>query len=180
MKKAIFFDRDGVLNDNINRHVNKPEELILYDGVPEALKMAKEAGFELFVVTNQGGIELGHLSHEMLKKIHDRLEALLEGYCKFKEIIYCPDFKKPSECRKPAPGMILELAEKHNIDLINSWMVGDRDTDITAGKAAGCFTVKIGDIDSRADINELDLPNRRRERKVDLEAVVEAIIEESE
>ncbi len=179
MKPAIFFDRDGVLNDNVNKHVNKPEELILYEGVPEALKKASEAGFELFVVTNQGGIELGHLTHEKLKKIHDCLEEQLKGYCIFKEIEYCPDFKKASNCRKPEPGMILKLAEKHQIDLKNSWMVGDRDTDITAGITAGCYTAKIGKIDPRADINEANLDNRHVERGVDLEAVVEAIITES-
>ncbi|WP_026478820.1 D-glycero-alpha-D-manno-heptose-1,7-bisphosphate 7-phosphatase [Alkaliphilus transvaalensis] len=179
-KTAIFFDRDGVLNDNYNKHVNKPEELVLYEGVPEALKKAQEAGFELFVVTNQGGIELGHLTHEQLKKIHDRLEELLEGYCKFRDIVYCPDFKKFSDCRKPKPGMILQLAEKYDIDLMNSWMVGDRDTDITAGIQVGCFTAKIGEIDSRADINEGELSHRRVDRRVDLEAVIEAIIAETE
>lgn len=65
--RAIFFDRDGVINDN-RKPVNTPEDLILFPGVPEALKKAKEAGYEIFIVTNQGGIELGHLSHEMLKK----------------------------------------------------------------------------------------------------------------
>lgn len=176
MVKAIFFDRDGVLNTN-SQHVNAPEQLQLYEGVKEALKNASDSGFEIFVVTNQGGIELGHLTHEILKEIHDCLEGQLEGYCKIREIIYCPDFKRPSNFRKPNPGMILKLAEKYNVDLSNSWMVGDRETDITAGINAGCKTAKIGKLDKRAHINEITLKNRKEDRKVDLESVVEKIIE---
>lgn len=176
MKKAIFFDRDGVLNVN-KQHVNKPEQLKLYDGVKEALKKAFDVGYEVFVVTNQGGIELGHLTHEKLKEIHDCLEEQLIGYCKIREIVYCPDFKKPSKFRKPEPGMILYLIEKYNIDFKNSWMVGDMETDITAGISAGCKTAKIGKLDPRANINEMALENRLKNRKVDLEAVVEKIIE---
>lgn len=174
--RAIFFDRDGVLNDNIKKHVNKPEELILYEGVPQALQKVQEAGYEIFVVTNQGGIELGHLSHETLEKIHDRLKEELHGYCEIKGIEYSPDFKKPSVYRKPEPGMLLKLAKEHNIDLEHSWMVGDRDTDITAGIRAGCKTAKIGAVDKRAQINESHLPNRQINRRVDLEAVVDAIL----
>ncbi|SCY67057.1 D-glycero-alpha-D-manno-heptose-1,7-bisphosphate 7-phosphatase [Alkaliphilus peptidifermentans] len=175
MKKGIFFDRDGVLNDNVKKHVNKPEDLVLYEGVTEALKEASSAGYKIFIVTNQGGIELGHLTHEALGKIHECLRDQLSGYCEIEDIEYCPDFKKPSKYRKPEAGMILKLAEKHNIDLSQSWMVGDRDTDITAGIKAGCNTAKIGAIDERANINELML-ERNKERKVDLEAVVSAII----
>jgi|GEM_PF-3087958 len=178
MIRAVFFDRDGVLNVN-DRHVNKPEQLKLYDGVNEALKKASESGFEVFVVTNQGGIELGHLTRERLDEIHNCLEEQLSGYCKIREIVYCPDLKKTSLFRKPAPGMILYLAEKYNIDLKNSWMVGDMETDITAGISAGCKTAKIGRIDERATINEMSLAKRRPNRKVDLESVVETIIESS-
>lgn len=176
MVKAIFFDRDGVLNTN-DKHVNKPDQLILYDGVKEALKKASDSGFEIFVVTNQGGIELGHLTHESLKEIHNCLENQLNGYCNIREIVYCPDFKRLSICRKPQPGMILYLADKYHIDLSDSWMIGDRETDITAGISAGCQTAKIGKLDKRANINEIELENRRLDRRVDLEAVVEKIIE---
>lgn len=173
--RAIFFDRDGVINDN-RKPVNTPEDLILFPGVPEALKKAKEAGYEIFIVTNQGGIELGHLSHEMLKKIHGRLKEQLMGYCDIRGIEYCPDFKSPSPYRKPAPGMLLKLAEEHQIDLSQSWMVGDRDTDISAGLRAGCKTAKIGAYDKRAHINESRLKKGSRNRSVDLEAVIDAIL----
>lgn len=157
MNKAIFLDRDGVINDNTRKHVNKPKDLIIYNGVGEALRKASEAGYDLFVVTNQGGIEMGHLTHEQLKSIHDKMEEDLKPYCSFKEVKYCPDFKRDSDCRKPKPGMILELAEKHDIDLKNSWMIGDMDTDVEAGIAAGCKTAKLGSNNKDAQVNGKNL-----------------------
>lgn len=157
MSKAIFLDRDGVINDNTKKHVNKPKDLIIYDGVGDALKKAAEAGYELFIVTNQGGIEMGHLTHEQLQDIHHKMEEELRPYCSFKEIKYCPDFKRVSECRKPKPGMILELTEKYNINLKDSWMIGDMDTDVEAGIAAGCRTAKIGVKNKLADVNGANL-----------------------
>lgn len=156
MKKAIFLDRDGVINDN-KKHVNNPKDLIIYDEAKEGMKKLYDAGFELFVVTNQGGIELGHVTHEEMKMIHEKMLEDLEPYCKITDIKYCPDFKRESECRKPKPGMILELAEKYNISLKDSWMVGDMDTDIEAGKSAGCKTAKIGKTNSLAEINVSNL-----------------------
>lgn len=155
--KALFLDRDGVINDNSKKHVNKPKDLIIYQGVKEALQEAQANGFELFVVTNQGGIELGHLTHEELEKIHNKMVKELEPYCTIKEIKYCPDFNKKSECRKPNPGMILELAEKYEVDLKSSWMIGDMETDIEAGLAAGCKTAKIGAISKSAQVNGKNL-----------------------
>jgi D-glycero-D-manno-heptose 1,7-bisphosphate phosphatase len=157
MNKAIFLDRDGVINDNSRKHVNNPRDLIIYDGVGEALRKASENGFDLFVVTNQGGIEMGHLTHEKLKEIHEKMIEDLKPYCSFKEIKYCPDFNRDSSCRKPKPGMILELAEKYDIDLKKSWMIGDMDTDVEAGIAAGCKTGKIGKQSKIADINGKNL-----------------------
>ena len=152
MKKAIFLDRDGVINDN-RKHVNKPEDLIIYQEAKEGLQKVYQAGYELFVVTNQGGIELGHLKKEDLEKIHQRLKEVLAPYCKLTDIRYCPDFHKKSRCRKPEPGMILDLAKQYDVDIERSWMIGDRDTDITAGIRAGCRTAKIGEKNPEADVN---------------------------
>ena len=154
--KAVFLDRDGVINDN-KKYVNTPEDLIIYDEAKKGMKLLYDAGYTLFIVTNQGGIELGHLTHEKLNRIHDRLIKELEPFCKITEILYCPDFNKESECRKPKPGMILELAEKYGIDLRSSWMIGDMETDIEAGKSAGCKTAKIGVPSQNADVNGKDL-----------------------
>ncbi len=154
--KAIFLDRDGVINDN-KKHVNKPEDLIIYEVAKKGIELLYNAGYKLFVVTNQGGIERGHLTHERLDKIHERMFIELKPFCRITEILYCPDFKKESDCRKPKPGMILELAEKYDIDLSNSWMIGDMETDVEAGKSAGCKTAKIGERSANADINGKDL-----------------------
>lgn len=154
--KALFLDRDGVINDN-KRPVNKPKDLKLYDGVKESLQKAQQAGYELFVVTNQGGIELGYLSHDRLKKIHDEMSNMLSGFCEFKDIEYCPDYKKQSKFRKPQPGMLLKLRDKYNVEMSKSWMIGDMDTDIEAGVKAGCKTAKIGSRCDKADIHGKDL-----------------------
>jgi D-glycero-D-manno-heptose 1,7-bisphosphate phosphatase len=156
MKKAIFLDRDGVINDN-SRHVNKPEDLIIYEEAKEGMKKLYNAGYELFIVTNQGGIELGYLTHDDLNKIHEKLVEELKAYCEIKDIKYCPHFRKKSILRKPEPGMILELASKYDIDLKNSWMIGDMDTDIIAGIKAGCKTGKIGTKNCNADVYGKDL-----------------------
>lgn len=138
MQKAVFLDRDGVINDNA-RHVNKPEDLIIYPSVCEAIRRLNDAGYLVFVVTNQGGVGLGYMSAETLDAVHTKMEAEL-AICGAKVdgvsvCIHAPG--SGCECRKPKPGMIASLARKHCIDLSMSWMVGDRSTDCQAGKAAG-------------------------------------------
>ncbi|MCR1897935.1 HAD family hydrolase [Irregularibacter muris] len=151
MLKALFLDRDGVINDN-KKHVNQPQDLIIYQEAKEALSLAYQSGFILFVVTNQGGIERGYFKPEDLERIHQRLKQELFPYCKIEEIVYCPDFNKDSPCRKPNPGMIVDLLNRYPIDSRESWMIGDRNTDILAGKMAGCKTAKIGAAFKEADI----------------------------
>ena len=156
MRKALFLDRDGVINKNL-RPINSPEDFQLYSGVKEALRDAEAAGFELYIVTNQGGIELGFITIEQLNEIHNKMLEILKPYCTIREIKFCPDYHKETGCRKPKPNMILELCKKHDIDIKNSYMIGDRDTDIEAGKRAGCKTAKIGKHSMEADINGKDL-----------------------
>ena len=156
MKRAAFCDRDGVINDN-KTHVNKPKDLIIYEEAKKGLQKLYNEGYEIFVVTNQGGVELGHITEDDLDAIHEKMINELKPYCIIKDVIYCPDFKKKSSCRKPEPGMILELGKKYNIDLANSWMIGDMDTDIEAGKKAGCKTGKIGKKNPTAEVNGKDL-----------------------
>ncbi|MFD7525486.1 D-glycero-alpha-D-manno-heptose-1,7-bisphosphate 7-phosphatase [Paenibacillus chitinolyticus] len=150
MKKAVFLDRDGVLNEVMSgrvRHVNKPSDLHLLPGVPEALKGLKEAGFLLYIVTNQGGIGLGFMTEKTLLAIHRRLKKLLAlENAVIDDIAYCPHRPAAScRCRKPKPGMLLDLARKHGIDLARSYTIGDSETDIGAGRAAGTRTIRIGD-----------------------------------
>lgn len=156
-KKAVFLDRDGVINDN-SKHVNQPEDLVLYDWTTSSIRQLNEAGFLVFVVTNQGGIEMGYFTEDDLHAIHAHLELLVKNDgAVIEEITYCPHFHYKCECRKPKPGMILRLAKKHDVDLQSSWMVGDFDTDIEAGICAGCKSIKIGEPNKSAEYSCLNL-----------------------
>lgn len=152
-KKAVFLDRDGVVNDNA-KPVNRPEDLILYPWAAPAIRRLKEAGYAAMIVTNQGGVELGFFSEADLSAVHRHMDALLRRQgAVLDDIAFCPHFHHPCNCRKPKPGMILDLARKHGIDPSRSWMIGDREPDILAGIAAGCRTVKLGDPHPQADFN---------------------------
>ncbi|NLV90925.1 MAG: HAD family hydrolase [Firmicutes bacterium] len=148
-KSAVFLDRDGVINRNDRGPVNSPSELVLYPKAAEAIRALKQAGFPLFVVTNQGGVGLGYLSKEELEEIHRYLIAEVESAGgAIDDIVACiHDPSAGCDCRKPKPGMIFALAEKYGLDLKTSYMVGDRDTDIQAGRAAGTKTVFVGATD---------------------------------
>ncbi|WP_085994553.1 D-glycero-alpha-D-manno-heptose-1,7-bisphosphate 7-phosphatase [Oceanobacillus senegalensis] len=150
MNQGIFLDRDGVINEVLSnrvKFVNEPKDFHLLKGVGKAIRCFNKAGFRVFVVTNQGGIGLGYMKESMLKKVHQKMMDDLAAFgATIDEVSYCPH--KPHAncaCRKPKPQMILDLAEKHHIDLRNSYMVGDRAPDIEAGKEAGTKTVLVGD-----------------------------------
>jgi D-glycero-D-manno-heptose 1,7-bisphosphate phosphatase len=149
MQSAIFLDRDGVINEVLShrvKFVNKPNEFYLLPRVGEAIKKLNDNGFPVFVVTNQGGIGLGFMTEEALKKVHDKMEEDLRKFgASINEISYCPHKPKEGcECRKPNAKMLTDLAKKHNIELSTSYMVGDREVDIIAGKSAGVQTVIVG------------------------------------
>jgi D,D-heptose 1,7-bisphosphate phosphatase len=145
-KKAIFLDRDGVINKEVN-YLSAPNEFELLDGTAQALKILKEQGFLLIVITNQSGLARGYFSEETLKEIHDKMTRLLkEEGVNLDDIFYCPhhpEFTGECSCRKPKPGMILEAQERYNIDLSHSYMIGDTPSDIKAGINAGCKTVFV-------------------------------------
>jgi D-glycero-D-manno-heptose 1,7-bisphosphate phosphatase len=156
MKKAIFLDRDGVLNEVLTsrvKFVNKPKDLYLLEGAAEAVAELSKTGYEIFVVTNQGGVGLGFLKEKELRKIHDHLNILIQAKGgDIKEYAYCPHKPKAGcECRKPNAGMLKDLAQRYQLDLNESVMVGDHERDIEAGKKAGCKTVFIGDAETSAD-----------------------------
>jgi D-glycero-D-manno-heptose 1,7-bisphosphate phosphatase len=148
MNRGVFLDRDGVINEVLTKrvkYVNTPQDLYLLPGVQKAMRMLTEAGFQLFIVTNQGGVGLGYMTKQLLDKIHEKLiyDIEIEGG-KIVEIACC--IHRPKEgcaCRKPSGKMIRDLAQKYNIDLSQSYMVGDRDVDLLAGREAGTKTVWI-------------------------------------
>ena len=155
-QKAIFLDRDGTINKYVG-FLRDTDEFELIDGVAEAIKRINASGYLVIVVTNQPVIARGELSWEELDEIHNKMETLLGiGGAYLDGIYFCPhhphkgyegevaELKIDCDCRKPKSGMLIQAAEDFNIDLSNSWMVGDSENDIKAGKAAGCKTALIG------------------------------------
>lgn len=150
LNKAVFLDRDGVMNEVLSdrvKFVNQPNDFYLLEGVGDAIRLLNEASYAVFVVTNQGGIGLGYMKEEDLHAVHQRMKDDLADYSAFvDDIVYCPH--KPQAgcpCRKPNPQMIVDLVNKHTIDVKHSYMVGDRAPDIEAGERAGVNTVLVGD-----------------------------------
>ncbi len=156
IKTAVFLDRDGVINEVLTKRVkfvNKPQQLFFLPGVPQAIKKLNEFFDYVFVVTNQGGVGLGFMKEEQLKNIHVHMAKELKKHgAIIDEVVYCAHKPKAGcACRKPNSKLIVDLAEKYNVDLAKSYMVGDTDTDIIAGKRAGTKGVFLGKHDALAD-----------------------------
>lgn len=143
--RAIFLDRDGVISENRPDHVKSWEEFQFIPGTFTALRWLHNAGFRVFVVTNQAAISRGLMSAAIIEDIHSRMiTSITSQGGRIDEIRYCPhDSHDNCQCRKPKPGMLLDLAEKWQIDLSTSYMVGDAWTDIAAGRAAHCRCVMV-------------------------------------
>ncbi len=154
-QKAIFLDRDGTINKYVG-FLRKINEMELLPGVPEAIKEINKSGYLAIVVTNQPVIARGEVSFSELENIHNKMETLLGKEGAYIDGIYfCPhhphkgyegevvELKIDCNCRKPKPGLLLKAAEDFNIDLEKSYMIGDSDSDIQAGEAAGCKSIKI-------------------------------------
>ncbi len=143
--RAVFLDRDGVINRPIvrNRRPYPPrslEEFVLLPGVPSSVSDLKKAGFLVIVVTNQPDVARGTQSRETVDLMHDRLRAELP----LDEILVCwHDDLADCECRKPKPGLMLSAGHKFGIDMARSFMIGDRWRDVDAGSAAGCRSLLI-------------------------------------
>lgn len=157
-QKAFFLDRDGTINRYVG-FLTDIGEFELLDGVADAIKLINESGYLAIVVTNQPVIARGEVAVEELQEIHNKMETLLgQSGAYIDDIFYCPhhphkgyegerpEYKIECECRKPKPGMLYAAADKYNIDLAESWMIGDGENDIEAGKNAGCKVCAIGNL----------------------------------
>ncbi|MFC2071272.1 D-glycero-alpha-D-manno-heptose-1,7-bisphosphate 7-phosphatase [Chloroflexota bacterium] len=158
--KAIFLDRDGVVNELIyypeQGIIDSPftmEQFRLLPGVGEAIKKLCEKGYKVVLVSNQPGIAKGHMSEESFEEISKKMKEELakegtgldgEYYCFHHPEAKVERLRGNCECRKPKPGLLLQAAGELNIDLSQSWMIGDGLTDIKAGKEAGCRTILLG------------------------------------
>ncbi len=144
MQKAIFLDRDGVLNHDKVDYVYTIEEFKIFDGVAEALRLFKQAGYQLIIITNQSGIAKGIYSSKAVFDCYEYLQSQIGNL--IDDMFFCPHHPKfdlVCECRKPGAKMILDAATKHHIDLSKSYMIGDAQRDITAGNTAGVSTIHI-------------------------------------
>lgn len=148
-QKAIFLDRDGTINKMVG-FITKPEQFELLPGVAKAIKAINKSGYLAIVITNQPVIARGDCTFEQLQTIHNKMETELGKEGAFVDAIYVcphhtdkgfsgerPEYKCDCDCRKPKPGLLLQAAKDFNIDLSQSYMIGDSDRDVKAGKNAG-------------------------------------------
>ena len=144
-KKAVFLDRDGVINENRIDYVKNTNELKIFDFVGSAITELKSMGFLVVVVTNQSAINRGLTTEKLVNEIHDEIQKYLKNYeTVIDRFYFCPH--KPNEkcnCRKPRPGLLQKAILEIGIEPNKSWMIGDKDSDITAGIEVGCQTIKL-------------------------------------
>ena len=147
MQPAIFLDRDDTITIDIG-YTYKVSDFVWKAGALDALRLFAQARLPLFIVTNQGGIARGLFTAPDMHAFHDHLQKEAEKFgVHFTDIAYCPHhplapepaFPEGCNCRKPEPAMLTMLADKWQIDLASSVMIGDRETDLIAGRKAGCF-----------------------------------------
>lgn len=168
-QKAIFLDRDGTINKYVG-FLDHIEQFELLSGVSEAIRKINQSGYLAVVVTNQPVIARGEVTYTELQEIHNKMETILGKDGAYLDGIYfCPhhpdkgfkgevkELKINCNCRKPNPGLLLQAASDFNINLEQSWMIGDGKNDIQAGKNAGCKTVLIGDDEFGQDITVYSL-----------------------
>jgi len=150
-RRAAFLDRDGTINVE-KRYLHKTEDFEFIPGAPEAIKSLKAAGFLVVVVSNQSGIARGYFDEDAVEKLHRHIQG--ELICLGTSIdafYFCPhhpdeglgEYKVVCDCRKGQPGMLLQAARDHNIDLSRSFMVGDKIADIEAAENAGCKPIMV-------------------------------------
>jgi D-glycero-D-manno-heptose 1,7-bisphosphate phosphatase len=162
-RKAAFIDRDGVINEERN-YVHRVEDFVLLPGVVQGLTLLRDAGFLLVVVTNQAGIARGYYDRAAVDRLHEHLRSELRaGGVELDAIYLCPHHSQGSvpafaiacDCRKPAPGMLLQAAVDLDIDLPASVLIGDKPSDIEAGRRAGVPTTVL--VESGHAIPEAEL-----------------------
>jgi D-glycero-D-manno-heptose 1,7-bisphosphate phosphatase len=149
--RAVFLDRDGTVIEEVN-YLRRIEDMQVYPFTPEALRRLREQGFLTVVVTNQSAVARGFLNEDELRQLHAALQTRLEAAgATVDAYYYCPhhpeaaleQYRRACPCRKPEPGLILQAAEEHGIELSASYVIGDRIGDIRAGHAAGCRSVLV-------------------------------------
>lgn len=151
LKPAVFLDRDGVVIRDVN-HLSCPEQVQLLPGVAAAIRLLKEAGYWVILITNQSAVARGYLTEDDLAQVHQSMQNLLAiSDAKLDAIYYCPHhptegqgaYRRICDCRKPATGMIRRALEERRIDITESWLVGDKETDIELGVKVGLKSILV-------------------------------------
>jgi histidinol-phosphate phosphatase family protein len=142
--KAVFLDRDGTIAMDVH-YCSRPEDFELLPTVPEAIGLLNAMGFKVVVITNQSGIARGYFSQETLRRIHNKMEDELRIYrAKVDAVYYCPHHPdEDCDCRKPKAALFKRATKELDIDLSHSFVIGDMQMDIDAGKRLGCKTVLV-------------------------------------
>lgn len=145
LQSAIFIDRDGTINEDTG-YVSSPDDLIIYPWAAEAVRLVNESGMKAIVITNQSGVARSLYTERTLGAIHDRMtRELSRGGARIDGIYYCPHhpeigdeiYRKRCECRKPRPGMLIDAARDHHIDLASSYVIGDKASDMNLAAEVG-------------------------------------------
>lgn len=151
MKKAVFLDRDGTINEEMG-YINHPDRFIIFPFIPESIRIFNDLDIKVIVITNQAGVARGYFSEDLVRIIHKNLLAEVARHgAKIDAIYYCPHhptegtepYRVQCECRKPKPGMVLQAEKEHNIDLSNSYMIGDRFRDIQFARQLGLTSAMV-------------------------------------
>lgn len=143
--KLVILDRDGVINEDSDEYIKGPDEWIPIPGSLEAIATLHQEGYEVVLATNQSGLGRGLFTIEALDQIHGKmLQAVEQAGGKIEAILYCPHHPDENcDCRKPKPGMLLDLQDRLQMDLIGVPFIGDSFRDIEAGLAAGCQPILV-------------------------------------
>jgi len=143
-RRAVFLDRDGTIMEDSN-YVGDVSRVVLIPGAADALKRLRDAGYRLFIITNQSGVGRGYFTREAVESIHAHLnEQFGRAGVHFDRYYICPHHPEDNcDCRKPKPRFLLDAAREYGLDLASCYMVGDRASDIQAGMAAGTGTILV-------------------------------------
>src|SRR5205085_9043060 len=148
-RPAVFIDRDGTLSEEVG-YINHPSRFRLFPYSSEAIRVLNNAGWLAIVITNQAGVARGYFSEELIVNVHDQLKRDLQDaqldavyYCAHHPSVGEPPYRFDCDCRKPKPGLIFRAAEEFNVDLEDSWMVGDRYGDVELARNAGVHSAFV-------------------------------------
>lgn len=150
-KTAVFLDRDGTINEEVG-YIRDLAQIKLIPRSAEAIRRLNERGIPVILVTNQSGPARGFYPETWVQTLNGHVNGLLQAegahmdalyYCPHLPEGIVPEYSGPCRCRKPEPGMLLDAAEQHGLDLANSYMIGDKSTDVEVGQNAGCRTVLL-------------------------------------